>query len=615
MKHHAIIIIQLLIVIGCYGQAPDFKWGKCYGGGLNDVGVQMVPYGSDGFLFAANTFSGNGDVVGNHGNTDMWLVACDASGSIDWQRCLGGSFADRVGGIQRLADGTLLAGGTSASSDGDFTVNKGSGDCWMANLSDGGKLEWSNNFGGSYYEQCNKVLQMADGGYMMVGLTFSNDGDVEGLHGPENYMADAWIVRTDAERKILWQRCFGGTDADAAYSFAALDDGAVLVAAACNSVNGDIVNSKGNRDIWLIKFDGVGNIVWKKNFGGSFDDVPYSIARNKENGFVVAGFSYSGDGNLTNHYAGTSGADYEDGWVFCTDSLGQLLWQKNYGGTGSDVFNDIVVMEDGYLLTGETNSPDGDVNGTNGFKDYWLIKLTMSGDIIWQKTFGGSFFDFGKSSCILNDGSILATGFISGGGGNVDCYKANSDVWVIKLATSTLASKLSGVTATNENSMITVQWNISGSYEKETFVIEKSKDAIHFVETGRVYGVAHSGEYTYSYTDKYPFEGTSYYRVKQIDMNGSIFYSAVAMVKNDKTKNLFRVFPNPVLNGKFTVELANRAANLEAAIIDFSGKKVYTAVYNNVSKINFSVPYLKSGLYFLSITIDGETSFTKLIFK
>ena len=606
----------LLLVVwhGWAAYAQDMEWNKCIGGSLNDFGTTIRNRGDTNLIFFGSTYSTNGDVKGNHGQKDAWLLTLNTAGDIVRQRCIGGSYDDEGNSLQLLPGGRLLVGVTTESGDGDIAGHKGGSDMWIAQLSKEGAIDWQQTLGGSYGEGLHTVIPTADSGYLAVGYTFSNDGDVSGLHGPENYVSDAWIVKLNKHREVQWQTCFGGTDSDGAYDAVALDNGDLVVAATCNSRDFDVTNTKGNRDIWLIKYDSAGNQLWKKNYGGSYDEGVFSIARTRDNGLIVCGYSYSSDGDLTGHYKGTTSTDFEDGWVFYTDADGNLLWQKNLGGTGSDIFNHVTVVEDGFLLTGETNSQDGDVGGTRGYKDYWLVKIDEAGNTVWQQTRGSSSFDFGNASCVLADGAIVVNGTITASGGDVECTKSNTNAWLVKLTPAVLANIFLQVHAAAQPAGVLLTWSATNTGHNAFFTIEKSRDAVHFGATGTV-AVSQPAPSThrYAFTDKHPFTGAAYYRLKLTNADGAWVYSNIVAVTTAAPASMI-VQPNPAPNGKFLVDLGEMKKNISLVITNGRGATVYRKQIASGAVVSILL-HQPAGMYYIQVHFDGGKQWGKILLK
>ena len=132
---------------------------------------------------AGYTFSNDGDVSGNHGAYDYWVVKLNSSGDILWQICLGGTNVDVAYSIQQTSDGGFIVAGYTCSNEGDVSGNHGNSDYWVVKLNSSGTIEWQKCLGGTDGDYAYSIQQTSDGGFIVAGLTGSNDGDVSGNHG------------------------------------------------------------------------------------------------------------------------------------------------------------------------------------------------------------------------------------------------------------------------------------------------------------------------------------------------------------------------------------------------------------------------------------------------
>ena len=180
-----------------------------------------------------------------------------------------------------------------------------------------------------------------------------------------------------AQPIIQWQKCLGGTGYEEAHSIQQSTDGGYIVEGYSKSNDGDVSGHHGplvRRDYWVVKTDQSGTIEWQKSLGGSDSDEANSIQQTTDGGYIVAGFSSSTDGDITGTHGGM---DY---WLVKLDSVGNLQWQKSFGGTGDDRAYFIQQSSDGgYVVAGYSGSNDGDATGNHGGMDYWLVKLDSMG--------------------------------------------------------------------------------------------------------------------------------------------------------------------------------------------------------------------------------------------
>lgn len=240
------------------------------------------------------------------------------------------------------------------------------------------------NFGGSGNDEYNDIAKTEDG-YIAVGQSASTDGDLEGLNKGD---ADAIIVKYDNNGNILWNRNYGGSLYDVFYSVTVVSDGFVAIGVS-GSADGDIEGKNmGSNDGIIAKYDNDGNLVWNHNFGGSSMDMLRSVAA-VENGVIVTGLAYSNDYNLEGMNKGNS-----DAVIVKYDNEGNIIWNKNYGGSEIDDFYNVKFCDDGYVAVGHSVSNDQDVEGMNkGLADGIIVKYDYDGNVIFKQNFGGSEYD------------------------------------------------------------------------------------------------------------------------------------------------------------------------------------------------------------------------------
>ncbi len=368
MKKTLLILAFALVQLTTFAQqAPALQWQKCLGGTAWDEAHSIQPTTDGGYIVAGETGSTNGDVTGNHGGGDAWVVKLSSTGSLQWQKALGGTSEDNANSIQLTADGGFIMVGFTASNDGNVTGNhSGYNDAWVVKLSSTGSLQWQKCFGGLSNDQADSIQPTPDGGYIMAGSTQSTNGDVTGNHG--GY--DAWVVKLSVTGIVEWQKCLGGTIDDKAFSIQLTTDGGYFITGYTASPNGDVTGVHGGTDVWVVKLSSTGNVLWQNPLGGTGTDAAFSIQPTTDGGCIVAGYNGSGDGDVTGTHGGM------DAWVMKLSSTGSLQWQKDFGGINSDVTISIQPTTDGgCIVAGNTDSNDGDVTGNHGNYDFWVVKL------------------------------------------------------------------------------------------------------------------------------------------------------------------------------------------------------------------------------------------------
>ncbi|WP_128694285.1 PKD domain-containing protein, partial [Methanoculleus taiwanensis] len=439
--------------------APALEWQKCLGGSSVDGAWSVRQTSDGGHIVAGKTSSTDGDVSGNHGNDDAWVAKLEGSGTLIWQQCLGGSSTDYAWSIQQTSDGGYIVAGVTWSTDGDVSGNHGGSDAWVVKLNSSGNPAWQTCLGGSSVDGAVSIQQTIDGGYIVTGYTFSNDGDVSGNHGNR----DAWVVKLDSSGNLAWQTCLGGSSDDGAWSIQQTSDGGYIVTGRASSTDGDVSGCHGNWDFWVVKLDAAGAIVWQKCLGGSQNDEAYSIQQTSDGGYIAAGYTNSTD--TDGDVSGNHGR--YDTWVVKLGASGDIAWQQCLGGSQNDIAQSIRQTSDGgYIVTGVTGSTDGDVSGNHGGTDAWVVKLNSGGNRVWQKCLGGLSYDYAYSIQQTSDDGYIVAGYTQSTDGDVSGNHGNQDAWVVKLeGTGSVAIPVANFTAnaTAGTAPLTVQFTDTSS--------------------------------------------------------------------------------------------------------------------------------------------------------
>jgi len=362
------------------------SWTKVFGGSGSDNATCVRQTKDGGYIVVGGTNSTDGDITGVHSGAggDMLVLKLDASGNISWQKCLGGSGNEYAWAVRQTKDDGYVVTGFTASNDGDVsgTHNDSTGvlsqDVWVVKLNDTGGITWQKPLGGTGVETGYAVQQTTDGGYMVAGITNSDDGDVTKRYGNSN---DAWLIKLDNTGSLNWQKSLGGTGVDGFTAVTQTTDGGYIACGLTLSNDNDVAGnhldstSTPTSDVWVVKTDNAGSISWQRCYGGSGSDEGSDVQQTTDGGYVVAATAASNDGNVKGIHI-ISGAVEDDFWVLQLFSGGDISWQKCLGGSYNDHANSIQqTADDGYVVAGYTSSVSGDVSHNNGQEDFWAVKL------------------------------------------------------------------------------------------------------------------------------------------------------------------------------------------------------------------------------------------------
>ncbi len=344
----------------------SIAWQKVFGGSNTDEASSIVSLADGSCVVAGTTTSTDGDVAGNHGGSDFFIIKLDAGGNLLWKRVLGGSGSELANAVVATPGGYAVAG-YSSSNDGNVSGNHGGQDFWIVWLDANGTLINQKSYGGTDTDQANSISATSDGGYLVAGATMSTDGEVTGNHGAYDY----WILKLNATGSIAWQKTLGGTSGDKAQSIISGSDGSIYIAGYTTSTNGDVTGNHGSYDYWVVKLNANGSMAWQKTLGGSLIDQALAITYAKDGGCAVAGMTTSVDGDITANHG------KNESWIVRLNAAGSVVWQKTLGGSQSDASYGLVATGNSFTALGYSSSSDGDVSGLHGTTriDFWLHNI------------------------------------------------------------------------------------------------------------------------------------------------------------------------------------------------------------------------------------------------
>jgi hypothetical protein len=371
------VMVFVLIVLSCSVLFGQETWVKTFGGTKDDLCHSITSTPDGGFILTGDFGSNDGDFKGmNKGGQDIFVIKLDSRGIVQWKKTFGGTGWDGGGSITTTPDGGFVLIGFAYPNDGDFTgMNKGVGNIFVIKLNSRGEVEWKKVFGGSGYDVGYSITTTPDGGITLTGTFSSNDGDFEGMN---KGIVDILVINLDSRGDVQWKKSFGGTYEDYGHTITTTPDGGYVLSGTTSSNDGDFKGlNKGGRDILVIKLNSRGDVEWKKTFGGTgWDDGGESITTTPDGGYVLSGTTFSNDGDFKGLNKGGN-----DILVIRLNSRGDFEWKKTFGSSRGDYSNSITTTPDGgCILTGYFGSNDGDFTGMNkGDRDIFVIKLDSNG--------------------------------------------------------------------------------------------------------------------------------------------------------------------------------------------------------------------------------------------
>jgi hypothetical protein len=429
MKNRVTLIFALFILaspLSALAQGKSSIFQYAFGGAKRDILYSTMETGDKGFLSIGYTESFGA------GNFDMYLIKSDSAGKLEWSKTYGGPKEDYGRSMVKSSDGKgyLLLGYSNSFSDNSYF------DIYLVKIDLKGDTLWSQYYGLDRSEYGYSVIATKEGGYMILGEVINN------INGEKN--ADVMLVKISSEGVFEWSKIYGGNLTDYLYTIEQLADGSYLMGGETNSFG------KGEWDFLAVRIDEAGKLILAKTYGALLTDFGRFATSTPDGGMLVGGNSFNfGVGDM-------------DFVLVKTNGKGEVEWSQSYGEIGSDYMLDIKKMPVGYIISGYTNSFGSKV------EDVFIMYIKEDGKVIWAKTIGGDYGDYGVNVLPTSDNGIFVTG-------NTKSFDVQSDDCFIAKIESKVTRNLcnSYIIRPVTQSYLKIESTDPRLYELETHVMEK----------------------------------------------------------------------------------------------------------------------------------------------
>jgi len=609
-----------------FAQAPDIEWQQVYGGSDREEGSVVVSTPDGGFILAGSSISGasynktEGN-IGGSGMEDFWVLKIDHTGIIEAQNAIGGNSADVCTALAATDDGGSIAGGYSISEiSGDKTTgvigpDDYFNDYWITKLDASTNIVWQKTIGGKKHDYLYSIQQTEDGGYIIGGSSGSPAGGdkTEGFVGATGKL-DYWIIKTDAFGNIEWQNTIGGDHDDHLCTVQQTGDGGYIVGGYSNSqASGDKSesNSNGNfaSDLWILKLSGSGTIEWQNTIGGPSIELLTTMKILPDGNFIIGGHSNS---DISTDKSEPS--TLFDCWLIKLSASGSILWEKTIEADDNDGIQDIAVAVDGLILCAVSGSVAGldKTEGNYGEGDYWIMKLDFDGNMLWQKVLGGSMYDNPTSIVQCADGGYAITGeSLSPISGNKseDRHGPFFDFWLVKLEAEVCPIPTDVYTDNITTTKASIFWNPIPDADLYQIWYRPAAGGTWLKKSST----------TNMKTIKSLLPETEYmYKVRTKCTDGSFgaftstayFTTLPLREHNAPVSHTVQFFPNPATT-TIHITLAETDTHVAYRIMNMHGQTVLSgSIHNDQQQVDVSD--LSAGMYFIDLIIGTERSLQKL---
>ncbi|MCX6291542.1 MAG: T9SS type A sorting domain-containing protein [Bacteroidetes bacterium] len=510
MKKYLLLPAFFIFNVSCHCTAQTL-FQKTIDAGIIDYGHSVQQTADDGYIVSGTTFY----------NTivwDLYLIKTNSNGDLTWAKSYDALSYLENNLVEQTNDGGYIIGGFNY------------GNLYFIRLNMSGDTLWAREYinYSLKYTTCNSIHQTPDSNYIIAGEIW----DSGSIH------SDVLLVKVNSAGDTLWTKVYGGIDRDEASSVQPTNDGGFIIAGYTKSFGAD------SADVYLIKTNGNGDTLWTKAFGGVLDDFGNSVKQTNDHGYVIAGSTSS------------FGAGGSDVYLIKTDSIGNILWSKTYGGTADDIGYSVEQTADGgYVISGSTTS--------FGIYGAYVIRTDHLGNLVWSKAIAGSD---AKSVEQTIDGGYILTGSIYTTPVNVDILLVKTDSLGNAGCNEIDPATIIGSPATQVSGTLT-------QISPFTFTI------IHL----------------------------SPLVIGSIG-NDSTFCTTVG-VNEIETSSFIHVFPNPSA-GKFIITFTEMIHTGVVEIYNVFGEKIYNELFHSSSKKEITLKNMAAGIYFVKV-MDGEKQYTK----
>lgn len=549
-----------------FAQYPSIHWQKNLGGKNNDFAYAATPTSDGGYVIVGSTNNNkDGDVptskaFSGAGGSDIWVVKLNNWGEIIWSKTFGGTKDDVATDVIETKDKSILVVATTLSTDGEAAGNGSRGGIILLNLRTDGSIIWRKVFASGYFAgeiafaraDANSkptIKQTADGGYILgASVTPINTSDF-------------WLSKLNSTGDIQWTKTFGSSQNDWMNEVIVCADGGFLMVGGTEASNNEISGAgKGFIDIYVVKVDALGRLLWQKALGGTNLDIAFSAIETSDNGYIVVGETNSSNGDMTPNLG------QKDGFLLKFANNGNLIWKVLTGGDDIDGLYTIRKTNDGKIFAmGSSSSVIGKVKPKGPVGDMWLVNIENSGIITSHTMFGGADADIARGAFPTADGGFIVAGNSDSVDGNLTDNKGSTDFWAVKVG-NPLAVQMKDFSASlTPEQYVKLTWESTTETNSKNFIIERSIDGIKFVTLNQIVAAVNStSKKTYTYTDQKPIFGKNYYRLKFFDAAGketiyktlTVTISILASEPQIDDK-LISIFPNPIENGRFSIKIFN----------------------------------------------------------
>ncbi len=587
-----LLFLTNILFINAFSQVSTIKKIDLGGNG-NDYAYATKSTIDGGFIVAGSSNSTTGSILATKGKIDFCVLKFNSNQQLEWYKTIGGNEDDIATTIEVCNDGGYIIAGYSNSKTEDFNINKGSYDIAIVKLDMQGNIQWSKTFGGKKYDAAKAIKATTDGGYIICGVTSSQDGDIRKAKGG----SDAWLLKIDSLGNLLWEKTYGESSDESFNDIELTKEGGYLMAGYTEWNDNSATTPYGAGDFWIVKTSSTGEVEWEKTYGGANYDYASKIITTNDGGYLISGKSSSNKKNQLINFKGNN-----DFVILKMNATGDIIWENNLGANSYDIALAMKQNANGVIsVIYEASVWQKQKLATK--KDFWQVKFDIHGNVLSVDSLGINFDNFNNINVIefAKDNGIIAVGN-SFSDTREELQNGIADFLAIKTAPIILPLtniQLSGEVVNDE--YIALSWITNNEADTKYFNVERSTDGYDFKTIKQVEAKG-AGQINVKYIfNDYTIQtlptNHAFYRIKIVGKDNSFFYSQVIDLTVFKFLGHLKIYPMPT---RSLINISGK--NLAEAILrDANGKVLITEKINNKPNTIISVAHLNKGIYFLTL--------------
>lgn len=567
---------------------PQVNWATYFGGtGIDQANVVKL----DGFGFvylAGNTNSSSGiatsgayqTTFGGGAGNDIFISKFDLNGSRIWTTYFGGAGEEQIYGLATDASANIYFTGSSTSTSGIATLGAyqttpgGQSDLIVGKFNTTGSLQWCSYLGGTQND-IGYGIQILGSNVFVVGTATSTTGIASVGASQTSYgggTSDGVICRFSDTGIFSWSTYFGSSGNDILRGLD-INSSGNLVVAGYTTGNAGLTTAgvhqtafAGVNDGLVATYTSTGNKVWCSYFGGSLSDLCLSVAVNSSDEIVLCGYTYSSAGVATAGAYDVSAAGAGDVFINVFSSVGTRMWGTYYGGTGTDIGSAIFIdAVDNIFISGNTNSAGSiaspgaqQTSFGGGIADGFFAQFNTAGTLNWGTYLGGSGDDYLRGVDVDAVTGAYTAGFSNSSSGisttgshQTSIASASSDGILVKYNNlSFLPINIISFSATPSENQEAVEcnWKVASESSCQGYVLDRSADGSTWSLLDELGCTGFDSIYEYQVLDESPDMGINYYRISQLDFQGNVVDSKVAVVMLQQDPDDLLLYPIPAGN-------------------------------------------------------------------